>query len=594
MHNHLSLKYNIFIIIVIVALFPILILSIVTTNISTTTLTAQEVSSKINILREISDSIYSSLEDRLIVAIGFMLDEDVQLLLTGDNSRSNSQLVKLGFEVEKMLQDYRNVLGTYSISLYSKEGDVYTNDMSKSLKLTEYTSTEWFRQAEKHNDNSFWGDPMKQNEVWFIPYVRVIQEIDTGRIIGYFIAQFKETYFYSLYENFSDPVISEFGIINSRNIIFSHSDKEVLSQPIAKLYDDQKPPVSVNRYSGFQYSKKNDTKYLNIYLDDPKTGWRYVNSVLYQEITKGSVYIQRITLILSVLLLLLCLILALILSDKIISPLKTLIERIERAKKGDWSIGSDPIRFSGEIGLLEMRFNETLKELKESVDNLVLSQRQKRRAELNALEMQINPHFLYNTMSSIIWLSDKHDNDAVITVAEALSTLFRVSISRGKEIITVREELLHVTSYVDILKVRYEDEFDFHLKVDPQVYDLHVIKLLLQPLIENAIYHGIKKNPEVFGVLYLEALINKGDLVFHVKDNGGQLDPIRVSELNSALETSDYTNAGIGIGIQNVQERVRLAYGKQYGIRFSRIGVQTCVTLTVPCQFREDEKMQDE
>ncbi len=219
-----------------------------------------------------------------------------------------------------------------------------------------------------------------------------------------------------------------------------------------------------------------------------------------------------------------------------------------------------------EIEELGMSFNIMIGKIRDLVDAKLKEHEQLKKAELRALQAQINPHFLYNTLDTIIWMAEANRNTDVIEVVRALSSFFRLSLSKGRDWITIGEELERTRSYLTIQKMRYADILDYRIEADEAVLDNTVLKLSLQPLVENALYHGIK-NKRGGGTITVRATQGAPDeVLLQVEDNGIGFTPERLALVQAGLEDeSDEIKLERGFGIDNVNKRTRLYYGK--GIR---------------------------
>ncbi|MEG2957551.1 MAG: sensor histidine kinase, partial [Christensenellaceae bacterium] len=208
-------------------------------------------------------------------------------------------------------------------------------------------------------------------------------------------------------------------------------------------------------------------------------------------------------------------------------------------------------------------------------------ERQKRKAELNFLQAQINPHFLYNTLDSIVWMAETNHKD-VVKMTESLAKLFRLSLSKGKEIIKIRDEVSHVENYLIIQKMRYTNKFDFKIDVEEQILDMQTLKLILQPLVENAIYHGIK-NTRHKGNILIKGRLVMDNVLLQVMDDGAGIEHTK-----AAMLLSDDNKKGIGI--KNVDERIKLYYGEQYGLEInSERDIGTVVDIWIPALPYSDD-----
>jgi two-component system sensor histidine kinase YesM len=266
-------------------------------------------------------------------------------------------------------------------------------------------------------------------------------------------------------------------------------------------------------------------------------------------------------------------------TSSIAKPVLDLRNLMKRVEHGDLSV-----RFSraprDEIGDLGLGFNEMIERIQSLIDQVYVEQRSKREAELRILQEQIKPHFLYNTLDTIQWMAQEHRVDDVVSMVGALTSLFRIGLNKGRELISLSDELEHVESYLCIQKMRYEDKLDYSISCDPALRSRQVLRLMLQPLVENAIYHGIKERRGP-GTLAVEARVESGDLYLTVRDDGVGINEIKLAQLNASLEEGGASVGGYGI--HNVHERIRLTFGKPYGLSFKSVyGEGTVVTARHP------------
>ncbi len=213
-----------------------------------------------------------------------------------------------------------------------------------------------------------------------------------------------------------------------------------------------------------------------------------------------------------------------------------------------------------------------------------------RRAEFELLQSQINPHFLYNTLDAIVWSAESKDEEQVIRMTRSLSDFFRVSLSKGKDEISIREELVHVQSYLKIQQIRYQDILTFDIDIDKKYLDSRIPKITLQPLVENALYHGIK-NKRGGGSIRIHARDCENGFVICIEDNGAGMDEKRLAEVREGLINQAPAESEI-YGLYNVNERIRLCFGPEYGITIqSEQNVGTKVLVNLPICHKNDDKI---
>ncbi len=266
---------------------------------------------------------------------------------------------------------------------------------------------------------------------------------------------------------------------------------------------------------------------------------------------------------------------------RITQPIDALARKASRFGEGDFSLAAVDTGCM-ELQTLNQGFDDMAGRINALIARQIQDQKELHRAELELLQAQINPHFLYNTLDSIAILADMHRDEDVVTMVTSLSVFFRNSLSKGRDIITLQAEREQVTSYLKIQQVRYSDILSYEMAIPEALLGCMVPKLVLQPLVENALYHGIKykRTP---GVIRITGEDAGDDLILRVSDNGVGMDAERVRSLQAGL----YEDRHDGLGLLNVHKRIRLYCGEPYGLSFeSEPGVGTTVTVLLPKTIR--------
>ncbi|MBM7563662.1 cache domain-containing sensor histidine kinase [Paenibacillus sacheonensis] len=281
---------------------------------------------------------------------------------------------------------------------------------------------------------------------------------------------------------------------------------------------------------------------------------------------------------------------ALLLSNNITKPIRKFIKTMSYAQEGNFDIQVQ-YRRKDEFTYLFSQYNTMIMQIKELINKLYVSEVKKKEAELKALQSQINPHFLYNTLDSINWIALRHEVPDISHMVTSLSDFFRYSLSKGRSIIPIEDELRQVESYLSIHKFRFKDKLDYALRIEPEVYGHLTVKLVLQPLVENSIVHGIEKR---HGKGYVEICARRiGDRIeIEIADNGGGGD---ADALNAMLAGEGGANDSFGT--INVDQRLKQVFGEKAGIRYGkRDGPGMLVTVTMPAvtTWEENEDAQDD
>ena len=313
--------------------------------------------------------------------------------------------------------------------------------------------------------------------------------------------------------------------------------------------------------------------------------WRVVGISFVQEVISESMgEVAHILVISAVLILSATLVISTVLSSVLSRPLGGLAAAMKQFEQDADSFSYKPVGGAMEVRALSESFGHMVLQIQRLMATVRSEEINLRKTELRALQAQINPHFLYNTLDSISWMCERGKNAEAVHMVNALARLFRISISRGHELIPIRRELQHAESYLQIQSYRYKDQFVYSFDVDESCLNFLCNKITLQPIIENAIYHGINGLVDQ-GCIKISVKPEGGDIVFTVEDNGAGMDDAQVAAIMSK-ERSDHT----GIGIKNVNDRLKIYFGSKYGIEIHSIQDEgTKVTIRMPAIHKEAE-----
>ena len=318
------------------------------------------------------------------------------------------------------------------------------------------------------------------------------------------------------------------------------------------------------------------------------TGWGTVGVFRMGEPLQPVLSLRKYTIVVAVVAILLATAMSLSFSASFTGPISKLRRLMGEAERGNLDVEFDAERYTGEIHQLGGSFNSMMDNIRDLLNLVYREQQEKREAEIRTLQAQIKPHFLYNTLDTIRWMAEEHEADEIVRLVSALTRLFRISLSRGREIISLADETDHVRSYLYIQKVRYEDKLNYEIDVPEELLALRVNKLILQPLVENAIYHGIKQKRGA-GHILVQARREEDRLILRVEDDGAGMTQEKCDLLNAELSRPAGMEYDHGYGIFNVNDRIRLSYGKDYGLRYEiNASGGITVILTCPAVFRED------
>ncbi len=468
-----------------------------------------------------------------------------------------------------------------SIIIFNNDGSVRAKTSGNLLKSNvKYNEQSWFLLASKTKRDVYFSEPHVQN-------------LYEGKY-PWVISLTKRINFYGAINTNSKVLLMDIPITEIENRVnriklgehgYSYiADRygNIIYHPKLQLINynlvDEEMEFALSKPDGnYKFTINGEEAFINT-RSFMQTGWRlvtvsYVSDIMVpqQELT-SFVFITVIFGIITIV------VVASLISGLVSKPVTTLEKSMELVEQGNFEATVD-VRGDFEVERLSSTYNKMVTRIKELIAENEKEHEEKRKSEINALQMQIKPHFLYNTLESIIWMAEKNNNHAVINMTSALAKLFRISLSKGREIISVADELLHAENYLVIQKMRFEDKIDYEITSTKEAKRLCTLKLILQPIVENAIYHGIQPLNEK-GLIKVDAHTTEDALIFTVKDNG-----VGMSEelINLILEEKHISKEKSGVGILNVHKRIKLYYGKDYGLSIkSEIDVGTTVTLTLP------------
>jgi two-component system sensor histidine kinase YesM len=290
-------------------------------------------------------------------------------------------------------------------------------------------------------------------------------------------------------------------------------------------------------------------------------GWMLVNTVSFTDLYEDYALIETFTVAAVFFSLIICILIIVFFTVKVLGPLKRMRQAMAEIGDQNFKVHLE-VEGKDEISELAGHFNDMSKRLDEMINEVYAGKIKQREAELRALQAQINPHFLYNTLDTIYWMCRIDGSMESAALVQSLSRLFRLSLNSGNEITTVEREVELLENYIDIQKKRYENSISFEINVDKELLDCQTVKLVLQPLVENAIIHGIEEG-DGQGTIKVDICREDDKLVYRIIDDGAG---VNVDEMNRLLQQVGADNRGFGIS--SVHERIRLNFGEDYGMEF--------------------------
>lgn len=409
---------------------------------------------------------------------------------------------------------------------------------------------------------------------WVVTLSTPITDQRTGETEGVFFVDLNYSTINSLGKNISLGSRGYVFIVDDEANIIYHPQQQLLYSGLKK----EKIGEVLTGDSGSFVVKDGDNSRVYTFCRSEETGWTTVGVSYLDELMKNRDDMQNAYYLSALVLFTAAILLTSLISREITKPIRRLQNSMRQVEKGNFAYAETAVDGDNEIAQLGASFNRMTGRIQELMEQNVQEQREKRKSELNALQSQINPHFLYNTLDSIIWMAESGRTQEVVVMTSQLARLLRQSISNEDELVTIESEISYTKSYLTIQKMRYQDQLEFEIDVDPEALPMPIVKLVIQPLVENAIYHGVKY-AEHGGTVSVSVKIVREKLVITVADNGPGMSQETLADI---LEKREDGKAG-KVGVYNVHHRLQLYYGSEYGLSYkSAPGAGTMAFITIP------------
>ena len=478
-----------------------------------------------------------------------------------------------------------------NIAVVTPERDFIINGgMDKLNENVSLQDVEWFEKALEGDESiltaSHVQHVIRNNYKWVVTLSKGIENPQTGENGGVFFIDLNYKLLKDLCENNSLATNSYVFIVDEAGKIIYHPKQQLLYNGLKEERIGEVLECASDSYFVTDERGEGEGKLYTVSVSE-KTGWRVVGVADISELMKNKEETESVYVLTAVILLGIAMVLAIFLATAITRPIKELKDSMKEVEKGNFENTAVVIRSDSEIDSLGNSFNLMTAKIRQLMKQNIYEQEEKRKSEMKALRSQINPHFLYNTLDSIIWMAEGGKNKEVVRMTSALARLLRQSISNDNERIPLEKEVDYAGSYLTIQKMRYKDKLEYSIDVSPDINNVMIIKFALQPIVENAIYHGLKYK-DTKGNLSIRGYARGRKAYITIADDGVGMEEEALEHIFDETRKEHKSN---GVGVPNVQKRLKLYYGPEYGISYiSRKEVGTVATVTVPLEGRADDE----
>lgn len=565
-----SIKDKVFYFSFCVTLSIILLLIFIAYFISYNTIKSNSISRELDTLEIIGNQTNIVLNSAESSATGIIIDSEVQNILTNCSINniypSEADILNVQRAIDNSM--YKNSVIS-GVILHSIDNFAFKTN-NKLISFVNYDM----------EFNKWYGAISDTTGKYYLYTIKQIFNMHTGKLIGSLEIFVDESTLSTNYTNDNYSKFSDFFLINDEGFIVSSSNQNEISDNIFNLRKNLEFADSTDSIKIINNRKEDK---LTLMLYHSKLEWNIVADIYLKDLIKNK-ELLIISLILLTFIGLLCsYALSKTIAKSIIKPINNLSFAINQLEKGNWSTEIE-ILSDDEIGLLSRKFNHLIIYIKNLLNKITVEQNKKKEFEFELIQLQIKPHFLYNSLENISALVELEMNDEAVDMISNLSTFYRGALSKGNNIISIKDELSLTESYLKIMKLRYYDIFDYDIICDSNLEQFSCPKLLIQPLVENAIYHGLKNNDDKGKVIVSIESLND-ELKITIEDTGVGMTE---AELKKVINGNISSSAKGGFAVKNTIERLNLFYHNNCIFKIkSKKNFGTTITIVIPAIRKE-------
>lgn len=532
---------------------------------------------KVNALIKASDILY--------------FNSSVQTILTQNKDEFEQDIIQQNKDMlylDNFLFSLKNEEDVYRVKLYVPDWFYYSVQDINFDKLSNIEKSEIFQSLQNHKSKVLWMPPqtiVKDDQYTHtVPVVSMIRKISNQDLLTQYIGIMEV---FILQSKINDIIakanITNSGVVyiaNSHHELIASSDEEKID--VLNVLKVVEPNVGDNVHD-WETIAINDNRFIYRYGTIENTDWHLVAMIPYKEIIEQSQQVRNLMLILFIVIGAIAYGVAYLISKAFTERIALLSSSMVKVQEGELQVQVDD-QEEDEIGQLSKSFNYMIERINVLVENQFKYGKEIKNAELKALQAQINPHFLYNTLDLINWKALDKDVPEIAEISRVLAKFYKLSLNKGQDVVSVKDELDHVKQYIIIQNMRFENRIHYEIKADDSLLLYEIPKIVLQPIVENSIMHGILKKTGQEGHIVIEGRIEADQLILVIADNGIGIEPEKLKTILFAFGTKE----SHGYGIKNIHERLQLCYGKEYGLHYESMASQgTRVTITIPARLKE-------
>lgn len=572
---------------IIMFVLPFLLITILIVNLLITEANTRSNKSSVILMKQINEKLTGVFQEISYFSNIFYWDKELNSIISEKKTDDMYQMSKDSRIVENLFISNTYAFDTYryGVTILGTNGKIYSSVDKENINDAEdITTYNWYSKASEKNGQIIY---LPSNEVDLFSAhqedttvygLRQMHNLISGRPIGIMAVSVKSDYFEEICSKLLNPITQKVIIADGKGKVIYATDPALRYASIqSSAYYDK---VNDN-YSGYFLAKVTGQKSQIVFVTNEMTGWKVIMYTPLNLVGINWNFVFIIIIFVTILYLIISLYMSYYTAKTISRPVRNLRDAMERLQKGDLTVRTE-IQGNDEFGQLSSQFNRTVLQIGELLKALEQQEEKKRELEMQALQAQINPHFLYNTLASIRFMLEmdmsKHADEALIALVKLLKRTF----SGQKKLVDISEEIDTVEHYLKLLKIRYNAQFSWDIKISNEIRTYKILKFVLQPLVENSISHGFSQKTEP-GLIEINGFKTKEYVIISIEDNGVGGDIDYINQILNGVETKKHADGFNGIGMKNVHDRLQLFFGKKYGLTvFRRESGGVIVKLKIP------------
>lgn len=577
-------------ILICITVIPLLILGIFIYFYSSKMVEKDFIDNSNKYLKQIAKNLDDDLRHLEMITMMAFTDRNVREVLRSDNKTASEDMRNRYSAMEQFLSNIsilrKDISGVYIFSNRSVYYQ-YLYDLGVDFEY-KYKEDEWYKETVRKGGTVVLTGThkpyqRKNSSDYVFSLSRAIVDTVNGEMLGVILIDANFRLISELGDSMAESGKGWIVITDEKGDVVYSPDRSQLTKKI------DMDVTLLNKVTGNTLINSEKGNLFMNFITSDYSNWKIIQFIPQSYVYRTTGVIGIFILLTALALVILTVVLSFFVSRTISKPVASINYTLQRIGRGDFNQSSS-IQREDEIGQLARGVNEMAINLKELVRRVSLAQLKQKEAELKSLQNQINPHFLYNTLNSIQMMAKINKQEKIAQMADDLGMLFKISLNKGKDTVRLKQEFEHVELYIKLQQIRYKDKIRYFVNAAADIMDYYTIKLILQPIVENAIYHGLEKKSGK-GTLKIEAMKNDGYIIIRVEDDGVGIPGEQLEMLRGALDgRGEYDPKMMNIGIKNVNERLKLYFGEEFGLQLDSVyGRGTAVTIRLPLIDNMDE-----